>query len=252
MKKILVPLLVCMIGLALFAGYGAAEDARGLLEVSCGVESAKISIVSDNTVIETQSPVNGKCQFYVNSLTVPIDKIIAEDYAHFTNAVDFHNSPVPGQRVTTSISPGDSILFTGSNHGYIDVYTNVLGAKVELKTKYNIDTFTGYTNRFGYAHIPIKGEEYRIKTITISSYGWDTEVIDVDVAPTDNNVVTYHAYLNKTPESQITYTQTPVPTKTMVFIGYPTQTSAGSTTSPLPFAGVLAGLGLAVFFLRRD
>lgn len=253
MHKILFLLIICMTALAVFAGCGAAdEDGRGLLEVSCGTETAEISIISNNTVIETQYPLHGKCEFYVNSSSVPIDTIIAEEFTHSTNAVRISSSPAVGQRQTASIGVGAYKYPSGGNYGFISVYTNVLGAKVEAKTKYNIDTFSGYTNRYGYAEIPVDGDKYRVKTITISAPGWETEVLDVDIAPKNSNRVYYQVYINRTQPA--VQTQTPTPVETTIILGYPTQPVETETpaSSPLPLAGIAAGLVLAGLVCRKD
>ena len=261
MHRIFGLLIIAMIGFALFAGCAAAEDDRGLLTVSCSTKSADISIVSNNKVIATKSPTNGSCDFYVSE-TSPIDTIIAEESTHCTNVVHISASPKAGERKTASISVGSTIYPSGGDYGYVCVYANVLGAKVEAKTKYGINTFTGYTNRYGYAQIPVNGEDYRIKSITISSPGWVTEVLDVDVAPKGGHRVTYQVYLTSTEQAaaaaaeSVTPTSTPTPEETKILLGYATQPVETQTTvpasSPVPVAAVLLGLSLAAFCSRKD
>lgn len=256
MKKIISLLILVCIMLTLFAGTALAEiedDERGCLHVTCSVHEAKISIVSNNVVIDSKYATKGYCDFYVNSERTPIDKIIADAPLYLPRAIDFSNSPAPGQRTTASISLSKREYNLKQEYGYIEIYTNVLGAKVEVKSKYNVNTFTGYTDGYGKATVLVKGNNIHIDKAVISSKGWVTQTIKART-PKSGNTISYSVYLERTPEP------TPTPTggggasptaKPTVYIGLMTPTPTPAA-SPIGLAGLAAGAAVLYLLLRRN
>lgn len=237
MKKIMY-VLIGLLVVSCFVSAAAAADGvggdRGFIQVKCNVDGASVSLVNlYNQVYDTQIISNGQCEFIVYSTGTPVDRVIVSKEGYFTNGAEVKN-PAAGKTefVTVDLKSSQSGGI-GGERGIYKIQTNVIGAKVSLVSINGDEQVAGYTDIYGVAEIPVYTMGTPNKGVKVSAPGWTTVERDDLQVPAPGQTLSYDIQLQS-------LNPTPVPT--------------APSKSPMPLAGVLAGLAVlgAAALIKRD
>ena len=235
MKKISY-LFIALIVLFLFVGAVSAADTtiggdKGVVQVTCDVNGASASLISINDdVVETKTITNGMAEFYVYTTGTPVNKVLvsADDYYTASASVSV---PAAGETVVVPVTLEAKPV--GGDRGFLQVNTNVIGAKVEVMSISGSVSDTDYTDVNGKVEFAIYTTGTPINSVVVSAPGWITQTVSVTV-PAKGQTETVNIDL----KSSVAPT-TAIPTTT--------------PASPMGFAliGLLGVIGV-VALVRRD
>lgn len=222
--------LIALIVAALFVGAASAElgGDRGFIQVNCDVEGASVSLINiNNEVYATQTIVNGETEFIVGTTVTPVDRVFVTADGYVPGGASVAN-PAPGktETVTVNLEPA----YVGGDRGFVDITSNIIGAKVVLKDISGNDAYTGYTNGNGFVEFAVYTTGTPLKTAELTAPGWNSQSIGIS---------------------------TPAAGQTVTF-AFPSQTAAPTvppapTKSPMGIAvlGLVGVLGAAALFRRE-
>ncbi|HJJ48767.1 MAG TPA: hypothetical protein O0X39_07275 [Methanocorpusculum sp.] len=229
--------LIGLVVLACFVSAAAADTTggeRGFIQVKCNVDGASASLVNiNNQVYDTQIITNGQCEFIVYTTGTPVNRVIVSKEGYFTNGAEVSN-PAAGKTefVTVNLDSSQGGL-VGGDRGIYKIQTNVIGAKVSLISISGDESVAGYTDIYGVAQIPVYTTGTPSKGVKVSAPGWTTVERDDLQVPAAGQTLTYSIQLQPL---------------------NPTSAPTVPPASPVPIAGILAGLAVlgAAALIKRD
>jgi len=180
MKKISY-LFIALIVLALFAGAVSAETIggdKGVVQVKCNVNGASASLLSGNDVIETKTITNGVAEFYVYTTGTPVDHVSVSATGYYP-AYESVSMPASGETSFVTVSLEAKPI--GGDLGFLQVNTNVIGAKVDVMSISGSVAETGYTDVNGKIEFAIYTTGTPISSVVVSAPGWVTQSVSVTV-----------------------------------------------------------------------
>ncbi|MDO5843669.1 MAG: hypothetical protein Q4Q53_00795 [Methanocorpusculum sp.] len=233
MKKIAY-VLIALIVAALFVSAVSAEEMiggdRGFIRVNCDVEGATVSLINiNNAVYGTETIVNGQAEFIVGTTVTPVDRVYVTADGYIPGGASVDN-PAPGKTeyVTVSLEPE----YTGGDRGFVDIRSNIIGAKIVLKDISGNEAYVGYTDGNGFVEFIVYAMGTPLKTAELTAPGWNYQSMTI-TSPASGQTVSY------------TFpSQNPAPTTAVPTV--PTQSPIG-----LAVFGLIGAIG-AVALLRRE
>lgn len=237
MKKISY-LFIALIVLFLFAGAASADTIggdKGVIQVKCDVNGASASLLSiNNDLIETKTITNGMAEFYVYTTATPASQVIVSADGYYTASAPV---TVPASGETTQVTVTLEAKPVGGDRGFLQVNTNIIGAKVDVMSISGSVAETGYTDVNGKIEFAIFTTGTPISSVVVSAPGWVTQTVSVTV-PAKGQTETVNIEMKSSSPTTAPTTSTPTPTP---------------TTSPMGFAliGLLGVIGV-IALVRRD
>lgn len=181
MKKISY-LFIALIVLFLFAGAASAETVggdKGVIQVNCDVNGASASLLSiNNDLIETKTITNGMAEFYVYTTGTPASQVIVSADGYYTASAPV---TVPAAGETTQVTVNLEAKPIGGDRGFLQVNTNIIGAKVDVMSISGSVAETGYTDINGKIEFAIYTTGTPISSVVVSAPGWVTQTVSVTV-----------------------------------------------------------------------
>lgn len=181
MKKISY-LFIAMIVLFLFAGAASADTIggdKGVIQVKCDVNGASASLLSiNNDLIETKTITNGMAEFYVYTTATPASQVIVSADGYYTASAPV---TVPASGETTQVTVTLEAKPIGGDRGFLQVNTNVIGAKVDVMSISGSVAQTGYTDVNGKIEFAIFTTGTPINSVVVSAPGWVSQTVPVTV-----------------------------------------------------------------------
>ncbi len=174
-------LFIVLIVLALFTCAVSAEAAiggdKGVIQVNCAVNGASASLISINgDLIETKTVTNGMAEFYVYTTATPATTVIVSADGYYTASTAV---TMPASGKTTSVTVTLEAEPVGGDRGFLDVHTNIIGAKVDVMSISGSVATSGYTDANGFVEFAIYTTGTPISSIVVSANGWETQTMSV-------------------------------------------------------------------------
>jgi len=175
-------LFIALIVLLLFAGAASAQTIggdKGVVQVTCDVNGASASLISINgDVVETKTITNGMAEFYVYTTGTPVNQVIVSADGYYTASAPV---TVPAAGETTQVTVTLEAKPIGGDRGFLQVNTNVIGAKVEVMSISGSVSDTDYTNVDGKVEFAVYTTGTPISSVVVSAPGWVTQTVAVSV-----------------------------------------------------------------------
>lgn len=181
MKKITY-LFIALVVLFLFAGAASAQTIggdKGVIQVTCDVDGASVSLISINgDVVETKTIAGGMTEFYVYTTGTPANQIVVSADGYYTASASV-TMPDAGETTTVPVTLEPKPI--GGDRGFLQVNTDVIGAKVEVMSIAGSADYSGYTDVDGKIQFAVYTTGTPIKSVVVSAPGWVTQTIAVSV-----------------------------------------------------------------------
>jgi len=180
MKKISY-LFIALIVLFLFAGAASADTVggdKGVIQVNCDVNGASVSLMNNYAVVETKTITNGMAEFYVYTTGTPVDQVLVSAEGYYTASAPV---TVPASGETTQVTVTLEAKPIGGDRGFLQVNTNIIGAKVDVMSISGSVAETGYTDINGKIEFAIFTTGTPISSVVVSAPGWVTQTVSVTV-----------------------------------------------------------------------
>lgn len=231
MRKIMFVFAALLVA-AFFTGAASAAiigGSEGTIIVNSNVEGAQVDLYSISGLIDTKYIQGGSATFLIATTGTPVDRVVVTHEGYFGSACPVE---VPAAGQVKSYQVDLQMKPVGGDVGYLQVTSNVVGAKVELYSISGSLYQTDYTNNQGVVTFAVYTTGTPIDHVTVSANGWNTQTAQVTVPAKD-----------QTTSVQVTLTSAVNPT-----VPVPTPTK-----SPVVFAiaGLLGVIGAAAL-LRKE
>ncbi len=156
-----------------------------------GASASLLSI--NNDLIETKTITNGMAEFYVYTTGTPASQVIVSADGYYTASAPV---TVPASGETTQVTVTLEAKPVGGDRGFLQVNTNIIGAKVEL---ISISGDVGYTGTIsnGKADIAVYTTGTPVNQARVSATGYQTATVGVTM-PAKGETVTVNVPLTVT------------------------------------------------------
>lgn len=226
MKKTIIAVATLLVAAALLVGAGAA--AQGEIIINCNADGANVTVYDANWNPVANGVVSGgHADIYVDTAKgATYATVSASGYEPQTIGV----SVVAGNPTTftANLVPVEQTI--GGSFGFLQVLTNVIGADVKLLDISGNECGSGVTDNTGAVTIKIMLVGTPVKSAVVSANGYTTKQMEIGTLPGAGETIQMVVKLDSDVKPTV---PTPQP------------------ATPMPIAGLLAGLGAAAVVLLK-